>query len=395
MGSHKVSVETMRASNTAKLRLAFAVCLIAMAALVASPARVARFDFFNANTLLTGDVANLREQQSERPTVMDDALLLSYANPVSDAFQIFYCDSRSVDFDSLSHDAVCDVPQFPIHSAGLFARQPFQQSPLRASAFVPFRFGLERTPLLESASPQLANASTFENFACADCRNLLDARVNPDCVAAGRIGDFFVSDKAEIPVSFLLNERGGAGNLPTAIKVLLMVIAKYQTGFDTPALRGERGLAFGNPESQGASVKANTCRFFPVMRFLRLRLAFVGFGNNGAGRANEIRRQASQLAHSLVCEMVQRDGIFDALLKGNGGSLVQRFHVSSASHVKGGRVFALDFQFNFERHGGLHRADYNTNSPICNSVPPLPHRAAADGANFLRHINEAVSICEA
>jgi hypothetical protein len=352
-----IGVMRVATRQTAKLRLTLAIALLAVTAARASATGVSGIAGLNPHADLTGDMRELGEQGRERPAVMDQALLLSHPNPLTNAFQVFNHDHARVCFDGLSHNAIGDVPQLPIDSAFLTPRQPFQQSPLRASALVPFRFGFERTPLFESAESQLADASAFENFARADRRNLPDAGVNANRARAGRGGNLIVSDKAKVPVALLFDERGGRGNLPTAVKVLLMVSAKDQPDFDAPAFGREGGFSLINLERQRSGIEANPCRLLPVVRSLRLRLSFVGFGDDCASRADEIRGQAGQFANRLVGEVMERERVPHTLLRSDPGSLIQGLRIGGASQVKGEGVILADFQFNLERDGRLHQGN--------------------------------------
>jgi hypothetical protein len=349
-----IGVMRVATGQTEELGLTLAIALVAVTAARASATGVPRIARFNPHTHLTGDVRELGEQGRERPAVMDKASLLGNPNPVTNAFQVFDHDHARPRFDSLSHDAIGDVPQLPIHRAFLPTRQPFQQSPLRASALVPFRFGFERTPLFESAESQLADAPAFENFAGADSRNLPHARIDADRVGARRVGNLIVNDKAKIPVTLLLHERGGVGNLPTAVKVLLMVSSKDQPDFDAPAFGRESGFSLFNLERERSGIGANPCCFLPAVCFCRLRLSFVGFGDDSASRADEVRWQGGQFADRLVSEVMERDRVANTLRKSDAGSLIQGFRIGGASQVKGEGVTLADFQFNLEGDGGLH-----------------------------------------
>ena len=123
--------------QTTKFSLRLAILFVAITATRAGAAGVTRFDFFDTNALLTGNVTNLCKQRSESPSVMDKALLFGDADSISDMFQIFDCDNRSVAFDCFAHDAVCDIPHLPINCSVLFLNQPLQQSPDIPTSAVP------------------------------------------------------------------------------------------------------------------------------------------------------------------------------------------------------------------------------------------------------------------
>ena len=341
----------MEARLTSKLRLALAVVLFAVTALIASARSVCGFDFNNSDSILAGNVANLCKERTERPTVMDKPLLFGDTDSISNMLQILDCYCRCVGPDSLSHNLIRHMPQQPFNGAMLTFRQPFEKSSHTASSSLPFGFLFERATLLESALAELFDTTAFEHLARTNRRHIDDTTVNPKHFRPGCISDFFSSSQVQIPDLVLLLERGRLRNSPTTIKILAMVIAKDQSDSDA-TIESREGckLAF-DVEFQSALIVSDSRAFAESMI---LHLTLVSFGNYSASRANEICRQASLISDGLVSQVMESDRILAFLFKCNIGSGVERGNVSRLRGLDSGEVFASYAQFHFQRDGRFH-----------------------------------------
>ena len=167
----------MATANTNKNSLTFAIGFVAVAALVASPRRVASINRVYLDAALAGYVLDLQEERRKRPSVVNQSLLFGDLDSRSNAFEVFdsYC-SRAV-FQGFIHDLVGYVPEQPFNRSLLFARQPFQKPPLIA-ALAPC--GLKIAALFESALSNVFDNSAFKNLASAGRDDANDTRINAD-----------------------------------------------------------------------------------------------------------------------------------------------------------------------------------------------------------------------
>jgi len=83
----------MATTNTNKNSLALAIGGVAVSAFVARLRCVAGVNRFNLDAVFAPDVTDLRKERRERPSVVNQSLLLRNPDSRSDAFQIFdnYC----------------------------------------------------------------------------------------------------------------------------------------------------------------------------------------------------------------------------------------------------------------------------------------------------------------
>jgi hypothetical protein len=117
-GTDIVSVGRKAASGADELRLRTAVRLVDVAALGARSARVARIHGDNSHAQEGGFVCEERAQLGERPRVQRRALSLANRYPVTDAAEIFNCDTASGVFgfanDRLADDVIHVCVEMPL-----------------------------------------------------------------------------------------------------------------------------------------------------------------------------------------------------------------------------------------------------------------------------------------
>lgn len=336
-------------NTTTKLSLALAVTLRAVTASAARPAGVAGVNGFNADAVLARHVRELQEERRERPAMLNQALLFSDSDSGANTFQVFHRNHARVNPDGFADNAVSHVPEQPLYRALLSARQPFEESPLIATLLP---CGLKRTTLPESLLANVPDLAATENFASRCGRHAHDARINAENFRPVRIRHVFGADQVQIPdLAFARNGRGRQ-DFPTAVKVARVIVRQNQARPDSSLERGQRSASLLKPDRQRARVVAHGRRWLPFVTATALALA--GFGDDVAGRADEVGGQPCQLPHVFVSDVMECDGVEDFLLKSNSRSVIERDRVSRLSVGQSRRCVGRHFQLNFQRDSCFH-----------------------------------------
>ena len=218
-------------NNTAKSRLRGSVGFIHMSA-ATSARRVPGINRFNLNAMSARNVRHLQEERGERPSVVNQSLLLRNFDSRPDALKVFDNYRPRASFQGLVNDLVGHIPEQPLNRSLLFARQPFQE-PSLVAALVPC--GLKIAALFKSALSNVFDNSALESFARVDRGNANDAGINADHLRLRRIGNVFCGDQMQIPGSAFARDAGRRFNLPRPVEILPVVIGEDQATLALPS----------------------------------------------------------------------------------------------------------------------------------------------------------------
>ena len=246
--------------------------------------------------------------------------------------------------------------------------------------------GLKRAALPESLLSNVLDLPAAENLARRSGRHAHDARIYAENFRPVGFRNVARANQVQVPDLALARDVGGRFDVPTPVQVAAVIVGENQTCPHAALKRGQRGKSLLNLHAQRARVVAHRGSVAETM--LARAVPLVGFGHDVAGRTSQVRRQAGQLPHVLVSDVVKRDGVEDFLLESNSRSVIERDRVSRLRlRESAGRVSG-QLKFHFQRDSRFHISE------LCHATTSNARRiyCASRNADFLCQLKQTVSI---
>jgi hypothetical protein len=290
-----VGIVRVSASHTEKLRLAFPVSLINVAALRASSRGVAWIDEFNLDSGSLCLVQDKTLQLVKRPAMQTTALSFTSPYPDTDTAQILQSDPASGAFCSTNYllrNYVVYVASEPL----LLAPPATHQTLCGLRAFF-----LEFAPQADVPSPVVVDGRSGETLAVRRVRNSHETQVNSDPFES--LGLFLIGNvhrREQEPFFIPVNQISLAFLKSDQFPVM---VSANERDFQSPVERPDARETLIHVPRQDAQIVRDRAMFAKLAANLVVNL--VGVGNLGVEPDNDLSRKRELIADSPVKRFVK------------------------------------------------------------------------------------------
>jgi hypothetical protein len=308
---------------------------------------------------LTGLVRDEGLQLPEGPRVMNEALLTTHPNSLSDVGQVF--ENNGISRSEAIHDVPTDNVIKVSHPAMLSPRQPFQ------SAFCTRRvFTLEATAQLRVSSSHVHRLFAAELQSGAGCGKIGDTKVYPDYLTSDAIGvrggHGFAQDDVQVEMlaSGVILQGCTRGLL--SYKQALLVIPYMQLQLASASYSAQANPEFipfwDMLESEESFVQVERGRL-KASRLTASGLGRLNSSNHTRETPNDVvGGKTVSFFEGIVEPAMQGIRVRYVVLKSHSQSIVTGLGIASKRLVQGIAVFVRDLRLALNGLHEFHRRKY-------------------------------------